>query len=114
MKFSSILFFLPSFILLFACKKAENKSTSKDKLFTFNALTSDKDTILKGNVTNLRANVTGSGTFKWSASAGDLFGSGSVILFGASTCCTGNHSITCTVTDSHDNSESKTISVYVK
>ncbi len=96
-----------------SCKK-KTKKNEGEKLFTFNSLTVDNDTILKGNITNVKANITGSANYVWSASAGDIFNSGAVVVFGASTCCTGNHNITCKVTDANGNSEEKTISVFVK
>jgi hypothetical protein len=67
----------------------------------------------QGDVTNVKANVTGSVTYKWSSNAGDLFGSGATVLFGAGSCCTGGHTITCTVSDTHGNAESKTVCVNV-
>jgi len=101
--------------IFFACKKSSPSSNGSAKLFTYNSLTTDHDTIQKGNVTNIRANVSGSAaTYAWSANAGDIFGNGSVILFGASTCCTGNHTITCKVSDRNNNTESKTVMVFVK
>jgi hypothetical protein len=102
-----------SFILILSCKKKEPEK-SGEKLFTYNSLTSDKDTLKQGNVTNIRANVTGSDvTYIWECSSGDIFGSGSVILFGAGTCCMGNHTITCTVKDKNSNTESKSDLVLV-
>ncbi|HWY11567.1 MAG TPA: hypothetical protein VN026_09585 [Bacteroidia bacterium] len=114
MKKLLLLFVLLLVITGLSCKKKQTDSNSNGKLFTFNSLTKDKDTILQGNVTNIRANITGTGTFAWSSNAGDIFGSGSVVLFGASTCCVGGHTITCIVTDKNHNSETKSISVFVK
>ncbi len=113
MKYLLILF-ISAGILLSCKKKSPTQPTGADKLFTFKELKSDHDTIQQGNVTNIKASISGDGSYKWSSSAGDLFGSGSLVLFGASTCCTGNHEVTCTVTDKNNNSESKTINIYVK
>ena len=104
---SASLFFITS-----SCKK-KDKSPDKEKTFTFNNLKVDHDSIAQGNVTNITADVSGDVTYSWSASAGDIFNSGKTIMFGASTCCTGNHDITCTVTDKNDNTESKTVHVKV-
>lgn len=79
----------------------------------FQGLRADHDSIAKGNVTNVHAQVSGDVSYSWSASAGDIFNSGNTILFGASTCCTGNHTITCKVTDKNNNSESKSVVVEV-
>lgn len=96
----------------FACKK-KKKDASGEKLFTYNSLVTDKDSIKQGNVTNVRANISGEGTYVWTCSSGDIFGSGSVILFGAGSCCMGNHNVTCTITDKNNNKEERTVSVIV-
>ena len=100
--------------LIYSCKKKTKSSNSDSpKLYTFNSLKADRDTIQKGNVTNIKADFSGSGICSWGASAGDIFGSGNIILFGASSCCSGNHTITCTLTDSNKNTESKAIVIKV-
>lgn len=98
--------------MVYACKK-KNGNPSGTKAFTFHGIKVDHDTIAKGNVTNVHADVAGSVTYAWSASAGDIFNSGSTVLFGASTCCTGSHTVTCKVTDSNNNSESKSVVIQV-
>lgn len=100
-------------IFQLSCKKKNSENPSHEKAFTFNGMRVDHDSIAQGNVTNITADVTGSVTYAWAASAGDIFNSGKTILFGASTCCTGMHDITCTVTDTYGNSESKTVHVKV-
>ena len=107
-----VLVLFVSTVFFFACKKSTTSSDTS-KLFTYNGLSTDHDSIAKGNVTNIRANVSGTATYAWSANAGDIFGSGGVILFGASTCCVGNHTITCKVSDTHNNTETKTVIVKV-
>lgn len=108
----SYFFALLCFVFLIACKKKNNSSTGA-KTFTFYGLRADHDSIAKGNVTNIHAQVSGDVTYAWSASAGDIFNSGNTILFGASTCCTGNHTITCKVSDRNNNTESKSVVVEV-
>lgn len=98
--------------IFISCKKKE-QTQSSEKVYTFNSLKADHDSIAKGNVTNITATISGDVTYAWSASAGDIFNSGKTILFGASTCCTGNHTITCTVKDKSNNSESKSVVVKV-
>jgi hypothetical protein len=96
------------------CKKKTDNPDNTVKAYTFDNLKVDHDSIAQGNVTNITANVSGDAvTFSWSASAGDIFNSGKTILFGASTCCTGNHIITCTVKDKNNNTESKSVNVKV-
>jgi hypothetical protein len=96
----------------FSCKKKKN-NPSGEKLFTFNSLVADKDTISSTGSTNLRASISGEGSYAWTASNGaSLLGSGSTVFFAA--CCAGKHIFTCTVTDKNNNSETKTVSVYVE
>ena len=67
------------------CKKKEEPTETSAKSFTFNSLKADQSSIKQGEVTNISADVTGDVTFEWSATSGDVFGSGKVVLFGAST-----------------------------
>jgi len=96
----------------FSCKKKED-SPKNTKLFTFNSLISDSYEIKQGNVTRVTANVTGDVTYVWTCSSGDLFGSGNSILFGAGSCCTGDHKVTCEVSDKNQNKESKEVTIKV-
>lgn len=106
-----------SYILLvcviLSCKKKEPKKPSTDPQFTFVSLTADATTLKQGDVTNIKANVTGTVTYAWSITAGDVFGSGNNVLFAAGSCCTGNHTVTCKVTDSNNNSDSKSVVINV-
>ena len=105
---------LIALFFIYSCKKKPKSSTvDSAKLYTFISLKADRDSIQKGNVTNIKADFSGSGTCSWAASAGDIFGSGNIILFGASSCCSGNHTITCTLADSNKNTESKSIVIKV-
>jgi hypothetical protein len=96
------------------CHKKKNTSDPNAKQFTFESLTSDASVLKQGDLTNIRAKVDGSDiSYSWSASSGDLLGSGNYIAFGAGSCCTGDHTITCKVSDSHNNSESKSVIINV-
>jgi hypothetical protein len=100
-------------VFFISCKKKDKTQNSNEKVYTFNSLKADHDSIAQGNVTNITASISGDVTYSWAASAGDIFNSGKTILFGASTCCTGNHTITCTVKDKSNNSDSKSVVVKV-
>ena len=114
MKNLVIIFTLLISVFFISCKKKDKKSANTEKTYSFDNLKVDHDSIAQGNVTNITANVSGSSvTYAWSASAGDIFNSGKTVLFGASTCCTGNHTITCTVKDANENTESKSVIVKV-
>ncbi|MBS1650903.1 MAG: hypothetical protein JSU07_02735 [Bacteroidetes bacterium] len=108
-----IYFFISVVIFIFfSCKK--NTSPSGQVMYNFVSIKSDLDTISRGNVTNIKVNYTGQANVTWFASAGDIFGSGNNILFGASTCCIGNHTVTCTLKDQNNNSLSKSVVIYVR
>lgn len=104
---------LISSFFLIACKKKPKSSSSSEKLFTYNSLTSDVNSLKQGDATNIKASITGVATVAWSTSAGDIFGNDRTVLFAAGSCCTGNHTITCTVSDQNNNSESKSVVIYV-
>lgn len=103
-----------SIFILFSlsCKKKEEEPKNT-KLFTYNSLVSDSYEIKQGNVTRVTANVTGEVTYAWTCSSGELFGSGNSILFGAGSCCTGDHKVTCEVSDKNGNKESKEVTIKV-
>jgi len=82
--------------------------------FTFNALKADKQEIEQGEVTNVIAEVNGNVSYAWTVSSGNIFGNGRQVLFGAGTCCSGEHTITCTVTDAAKKSESRSIILKVR
>jgi hypothetical protein len=99
---------------LFACKKETKKEPTSSKLFTYVSLVADSYEIKQGNVTRITATVNGEVTYNWTCSSGDLFGSGNSILFGAGSCCTGDHQINCEVKDKNNNKETKSVNVFVK
>jgi len=100
-------------LFFISCKKEKAPEPNTEKLFTYNSLTSDVTTLKQGDVTNIKANISGTASYAWSSSAGDLMGTGGTILFGAGSCCTGGHTVTCTVSDTHGNSEAKSVVINV-
>jgi hypothetical protein len=102
LKITWILLIVSSFL---SCKKKEepNATTTKENsgvTFNFSNLTADSYTIKIGGNTQLHAVATGNNlTYNWSATAGDILGSGADVTYGASTCCGGTNEITCEVSD---------------
>lgn len=91
----------------------ENTDSTNQKTLNFISLTNTSDTIRLGEITRIIATAEGDGLeYHWSASSGDLIGSGNVIFFGASSCCAGISEINCTVKDQYKNEASKQISIY--
>ncbi|MFO0357678.1 MAG: hypothetical protein ACK50A_12070 [Sphingobacteriaceae bacterium] len=113
MKKYTLLLLVISCIMVISCKKEDKSTNESRKLFTYNSIASDNTVIKQGNVTRITANITGEGSFYWTCSSGELFGSGNSIVFGAGSCCTGDHTVTCTVKDKNNNSEAKSVTINV-
>jgi len=111
--FGAFVFAVMLCALTLSCKK-KNETPNGNKLFTYTDITTEHTEIIQGNVTNVTAHVSGEVTYQWACSSGDLFGSGKSILFGAGSCCTGEHIVTCTVKDKNNNTESKSVTINVK
>ena len=96
-----------------ACSKTENLVIKDSILTSFESLTAEKDTLKRGQSTEITARAEGYKImFKWYATEGELLGSGSQITFVASPCCTGNSIITCEAIAANT-SESKSITIIV-
>jgi hypothetical protein len=109
----NILIILFISFMTYGCKKEKNEPAPTAKTFTYVSLVADSYEIKQGNVTRITATVNGEVNYVWTCSSGDLFGSGNSILFGAGSCCTGDHKITCEVADTNGNKESKSVNVMV-
>ncbi len=97
--------------LLFSCKKTTPPGTATEPL-VFHSLTSE-DTIKLHQTCDVIADASGTElTYSWTQDLGTLIGSGSTVNFNG--CCTGDHIITCTVTDVEGNQEMKEINIFVK
>lgn len=82
---------------------------------SYTSLSAEQSTIAIGATTKVTATATGNGlSYIWSASNGDLIGSGSQITYGASGCCGGTNTVTCTIKDSGNHQESKSVSIVVQ
>ena len=81
----------------------------------FSSLTTEKDTITPGESTEITATASGYKlTFNWSATAGDILGSGAQVIYAASPCHAGRNQITCMVQDGNDKSATKEIDIVVE
>lgn len=94
---------------LIACKKKEDNSI----LNSFISLTAEKDTLFTGQSTKITAVIDGENvSFKWTATAGDLLGSGSEVTYVAPTCTPGNNQVSCEASAAN-NTETKSIIITV-
>lgn len=98
-------------VLLVNCSKEEEDLPETE--LVFQSLISENDTIAPGESTKLKATATGSSLeYYWSATLGDIIGSGAEVTYVASPCAVGTNEITCKVTNGNQ-SESKSIEIVV-
>ena len=102
---------LTAFLLL-NCSKETVELPAEE--LNFQSLVSEKDTIAPGETTKVIATATGSQlTYYWSATIGDILGSGSEIVYAASPCQVGINQITCKIKNGSNQSVSKIIDIVV-
>ncbi|RIH66163.1 hypothetical protein D1164_04430 [Mariniphaga sediminis] len=99
-----------SFLFLY-CSEEEREIPSD---FDFYSLVAEKDTMAPGETVKLTAKATGSELrYFWSASVGDILGSGAQVTYAASPCQIGKNQVTCRVTNGSKLSQTKTIDIVV-
>lgn len=103
--------------LLVACKK-ENNAPPQPQVLAFTSLTSDDlEIIFSINPsTKIRATATGDGLkYYWSASAGDIIGSGATVTYTTNpACCGGFQYITCKVKDQYGKIDVKQLRINIR
>lgn len=104
-------------LLLASCKKG-SEPTPQPTPFKFESLTAGATEIVfsVNPSTQITAVATGDGLkYYWSASAGDILGSGDRITYTANPgCCGGTQRITCKVKDKYGNLDVKQVSISVR
>jgi len=107
--------FMLSLLSLTACVKDNDDSGDPAQPLVFTSLTAGKSTITAGESIKVTAVATGYKiTYKWSATAGDILGTGKEIVYAVSPCHAGTNKITCTVTDGNNASQTKEIFIVVQ
>lgn len=104
--------FINLFILLFllGCKEEQETVPNSSVLVSFDSLTIQNDTIPTGSTTTVTAVAQGSElTYLWSATRGDIVGSGNVVTYVAPTCVIGDNEISCVVKASNKSEGKKTL-----
>jgi len=104
------------FLLVFStCNKDNGDDELKQDSYLryFESLTVEKDTLLRGQSTEISAHATGSRiSYRWSASEGPIIGEGSKVIYLSSPCCWGEITITCEAR-AMNATESKSIKITV-
>ena len=111
---TTVLFCLSVLFFFVSCSKEDDPGDPSHPLI-FSSLVAEKDTIAPGESTIITAIATGYKiTYNWSATAGDILGSGEQVIYAASPCHSGRNQITCMVKDGNDKSASKEIDIMVE
>lgn len=108
-----VLLFLSLLTVIFVSCDPEDEPDNSI-LNSFTGLTVENDTIFTGQSTKITATYDGiQVTFKWTATAGDILGSGSEVTYVAPTCTPGVNQINCTASASNNSvTHSVTITVF--
>ena len=104
-------------IILFygSCEKDPQDNGNPGEPLVFESLQADKTTLTPGETAKVTAMATGYQlSYYWSASLGDILGTGSEIIYAPSFCHVGENTITCKVKDGNGQSESKTVTIVVE
>jgi len=100
---------------ILSCGKDNGKEGDPSQKLNFQLLEVENDTINAGETTVIKATVTGYMLkYYWSATAGDLLGSGEKVTYSTSPCQVGSNQVSCKVIDGNDESETKTITIVVQ
>ena len=104
------LFAMAALVIVFACGKSSTTPSNNSTSLKFENLVAN-DTVLKVNgVTSITAQVQGDGlTYTWTASYGTFIGSGAKVQW--TVCHSEKFTITCTVKDKNNKSDSKSVTI---
>jgi hypothetical protein len=105
---------IPALAILNCCQPEEPDPEGQDVPLIFKEVTASRTQIFTEDTTSLHAHATGYKlTFHWSVEKGDLIGTGQDIIFVATPCTVGNNTISCTVMDGNQKSETRQVTVTV-
>lgn len=100
---------------IFFCQCSSDDDTEALDDLKYISLVIEKDTIMAGDQVKITATATGSELkYYWSATKGDILGSGAEVTYASSPCHIGTNTITCKITNGSTQEETKTIDVIVK
>ncbi|HXB38943.1 MAG TPA: PKD domain-containing protein [Bacteroidia bacterium] len=100
------------FIFFAGCTKSKTTNPANANSTTplaFSSLKASVNPVQQSQVSNITATASGNNiSYTWTASHGDLFGSGAAVMYSTAPCCVGTHTITCVVSDG-SSSQTKTL-----
>ncbi len=102
-------------ICFFACDKDDNdvNNDNGDKVpLVFESLVAENDTIISGETVKITATATGKDLkYNWSANTGSILGSGHQVDLATTPCVPEEITVTCTVKDAYNQSDTKTVKI---
>jgi len=103
------------FTIFLTCEKSENERGNPSEQLVYESLTVDKDTLPPGESAVITAKATGYMLeYEWIATAGNILGVGPVVTYAASPCHAGSNTISCTIKDGNNKSETKSVQIAVE
>ncbi len=92
----------------------DNDDDNPNSTIEYTSLIAGKTSLLVGESTLITATATGEGLeYYWSASLGDIVGSGEQITYTAAFCCSGSNTITCSIRDNLNTWKHKSVTITV-
>ncbi|GEM_PF-290550 len=92
----------------------DNGDDNPNSTIEYTSLIADETTLPTGESTLITATATGEGLeYYWSASLGDIVGSGEQITYTAAFCCEGSNTITCSIRDNLNTWKHKSVTIEV-
>ncbi len=113
MKFYVVSLFI--LFILFSCNDDTGNENTEHQELIYESLSAEADTINSRETTKIMAVAEGFQlSYYWSANAGSILGSGPEVSFASTPCQSGMAKITCKIKDGYNQSESKTLTVFVQ
>lgn len=92
----------------------ENGDDNPNSTIEYISLIADETSLSAGESTHITATATGENLeYYWSASLGDIIGSGEQITYTAAFCCEGSNTITCSIKDNLNTWKHKSVTITV-
>jgi len=101
--------------ITFACSKDEAGDDIPELPLVYESLIAEKNIINAGETTKITATAEGFKIeFHWSATGGDILGSGQQVTYTACPCYIGTNQVSCTISDGYGQSETKKVTIIVQ
>lgn len=109
-----VVVFISLLLAFFACDKDDDndKNNGEKVPLVFESLVAENDTIVSGEAVTITATATGKEIkYQWSANTGSIIGSGYQVNLATTPCVPEEITVTCTVKDAYNQSETKSVKI---